>query len=120
MQKVIMNSSSLTLAVALALSPACIVEDSASFTVDNESDYVLLEVNLSPEDSFSWGQNLLGRDALFPGESITVDFVSCDYYDARVIDNTNLECVLPGLDLCFNDNVWVIDNRTLDVCAFGS
>jgi len=114
-----MTSSSVVLVLGLALTSACIVEGDSSFTVANESDYVLLEVNLSPEGSFSWGQNLLGRDVLFPGEAITVDFVSCDYYDARVIDDTNLECVLQGLDLCFDDAIWVIDNFTLDVCAFG-
>lgn len=114
-----MKISALAVFLCLAFAPACIVEGDSSFTVANESDYVLLEVNLAPEGSFSWGQNLLGRDVLYPGEAITVDFISCDYYDARVIDDTNLECVIAGLDLCFDDALWVIDNLTLDICAFG-
>ena len=109
----------LALVLALAATPACVAGGDSSFTVANESSYVLEEVNLSPEGAFSWGRNLLGGDVLFPGEALTVDFVDCDYYDARVIDNTNLECVLYGLDLCFDDALWVIDNRTLDNCAFG-
>jgi hypothetical protein len=106
------------LALVLPLAPACIIEDSASFTVANESDYVLFEVNLAPEDSFSWGRNLLRGDVLYPGEALTIDYIECDYYDARVVDDTNLECIIMGLDLCFSDSVWVIDNQALDNCAF--
>jgi hypothetical protein len=115
-----MTRSSITLAlVLLLLAPACIiVDDDSSFTVRNRSDYVLVEVNLSPVDAYTWGPNLLRGDVLFPGESLTVDFIECDYYDARVIDETNVECILFGMDLCFDDALWVITNSQLDNCAF--
>jgi hypothetical protein len=35
-----------------------------------------------------------------------------------VVDETGVQCELASLDLCFDDGLWVIDDFTLDVCAF--
>ena len=96
-----------------------VVSDDESITLYNESSYVIEDVYITERDTFDWGPNILGGDVLFPGESISVS-VSCDLYDVKVIDETGVECVLEGIDVCFGeDDGWVIDNATLDTCAFG-
>jgi hypothetical protein len=67
-------------------------------------------------DTVSWGPNLLGGDFLAPGEEMTIG-VDCDYYDARLIDEDNVECRVYDLDLCLNDAYWRIDNNTCSVFA---
>lgn len=64
----------------------------------------------------SWGPNLL-PDVLFTSEQLTV-LVSCDTYDVMVIDDRQRDCVLTDLDLCFADELWVIDNSTLRNCGY--
>ena len=86
----------------------------ATLTVANESDYVIEEIYLTEIDNPSWGRNLLGRDVLFPGEEMTLG-VSCDYYDALIVDEDGVECEVYDLDLCLNDALWVIRNRTCPV-----
>jgi hypothetical protein len=106
--------------LVLAALSACFVSadttGDSSLIIDNQSDYVIDEVHVAPVDSRSWGPNLV-PEALFPGESIEI-VVDCDVYDVLIVDELGIECVLAGIDLCFDSDVWVITNHTLDVCAF--
>lgn len=109
-----------TFALVVALSAGssgCIIVDDgdSTLTVRNRSDYVLVDIRVAPIDSLNWGSNLLRGDVLFPGEDIVVS-LRCDVYDVLVEDEDGFECVLFGLDLCFNNAVWRIDNLTLDFC----
>ncbi len=90
-----------------------VIEDS-SLVVDNQSDFVIEELYLTPNYSGSWGSNLLRGDVLFPDENITLG-VDCGYYDALVVDEDGVDCQLNDLDLCLNDAVWVIRNNTCSV-----
>lgn len=117
-----MNSSKLVLTFALlvaVLSGGCIVTDDSSLTIMNDSDYAIVEINLTPTDSSTWGRNLLGSEWLYPGEEITIDFIDCDYYDVRLVDDTYAECIIEDVDFCFDSDVWVITNYFLDSCIFG-
>ena len=77
------------------------------------------EVYLAEETDPSWGPNLL-PEPLFPGDELIITDIDCGTYDALVVDETGVECELSGIDLCLGDSDgWVIDNFTLDVCAFG-
>jgi len=38
--------------------------------------------------------------------------VACDTYDARLVDETGVDCQLRDLDLCLNDADWIIHNET--------
>jgi len=87
-----------------------------TITIDNSSTHVLTGVYVAPVDQISWGPNLL-PDVLFTGERITV-LVSCSTYDVMVTDDQQRDCVLGNLDLCFSDQLWVIDNFTLRNCGF--
>ena len=104
--------------LASAATSCVFVGDDASLTVHNHSSYVLTEVHLADVGDRHWGPNLL-PDVLFPGEDLVITDISCGHYDVMVVDETGVDCVLGDLHLCFDDESWVIDDFTLDVCAFG-
>jgi hypothetical protein len=108
-----------TVLAGLTLGAAgCVVTDDSSLTIYNESSYVLTEVYLAEETDPSWGPNLLPQP-LFPGDDLVIVDIDCGTYDVLVVDETGVECELSGLDLCLDDDGWVIDDFTLDTCAFG-
>lgn len=90
---------------------------SGTVTIDNASSYVLEEIRVTAVNSTTWGPNLLRGDVLFPDEQFTIA-VACNTYDVLIVDEFNRDCVLTDLDLCFSDQLWVIDNTTLRYCAF--
>jgi hypothetical protein len=97
----------------------CIIADSdSSLTIANDSSFAFVEINLSPVDSSTWGADLLGPDYLYPGEEITIDFIECDYYDVRIVDDTYAECIIYDVDFCFSNDVWVITDAFLNSCIF--
>ena len=101
------------------MSGGCIVTDDSSLTIINDSDYAIVGIYLTPTDSVTWGPNLLGSDWLYPDEEITIDFIDCDYYDVKLVDDTYAECIIPDVDFCFDNDVWSITNYFLDTCIFG-
>ena len=90
----------------------------SDFTVQNESDFVLEEIYVTPVDVFDWGPDRLGGAVLFPGESITIE-LACDLYDVLVVDELGTECMLFDVDVCFDDAAWIITNEDLAFCDFG-
>jgi hypothetical protein len=119
-----LSSRSLGLSLALLLTGAagCATDDDggggASLTIDNESSYSFIEINISPVNQTSWGSDLLGADILDPGDSFLVSEIDCDVYDIRLIDEDSDECVLTDIDLCFDNAVWQIDDAELAACVF--
>jgi len=87
-----------------------------TITIHNDSTHVLTGVYIAQADQADWGGNLL-PDVLYSNEQITV-LVTCDTYDVLVRDDLQRDCVLGNLDLCFSDQVWVIDNYTLRNCGY--
>ena len=97
------------LALTLLVS-ACIITTSedSSLTVVNESGYVLTELRVADYYDTYYGADLLGHDVLYPGEAIEI-WLDCGTYDVLVVDEYGVECELIGLDVCFDDAVWVIE-----------
>jgi hypothetical protein len=106
----------LTALTGLALA-ACGTTDS-TLTIDNNSSYTLIEINLSPTSAVSWGADLLGTNVLEPGDAFEVSGLDCNTYDIRVVDEDGDECILDSVDLCVDNAVWSIDNAALALCAF--
>lgn len=100
---------------ALSFGAGCTSEpiDDATLTVVNESDYAIERIYLTSVGSRSWGANLLSGDVLLPGEELVLG-VDCGYYDARLIDEDDVECIVQDLNLCLNDATWFIYNDTCE------
>jgi hypothetical protein len=79
--------------------------------VENRSDFSIVTLQVAPVGTSSWGPNLLRGDELLPDESIDLG-VACDTYDARLVDETGVDCELHSVDLCLNDADWIIRNET--------
>ncbi len=109
----------LTFLLTASLASGCIIvaDGDSDLTIDNASSYVIEDIAVAGSGDLDYSANLLGRDVLFPNETLTVQ-LDCDTYDVLIIDETRVSCELVGLDLCFDSAVWVIDNFTLDSCAF--
>ena len=105
----------LTIAALGAPLTACGDDDEASestLLVVNDSDFAIDELFITDVDASGWGPDLLADNDLEPGEQILVTDIQCDVYDVLLIDEEGVECQLLGLDLCFDDATWVIDNDT--------
>ena len=102
---------------------ACAAEDdtdptTSTLMIDNDSSYTLIEINLSPTTSVSWGPDLLGAEVLEPGDVLELSTITCNTYDIRVVDEDSDECILDSVDLCLDNAVWRIDDLELAACAF--
>jgi hypothetical protein len=112
-----MSKRVLMLGLAAASLAACGDSGDSEFVIANRSDFVLEEVHIAEVNDPSWGPNLL-PDVLFPGEDLVITNIPCGTYDVLVVDEFGASCELASNRLCFDSDVWVIDNVTLAVCAF--
>ena len=112
------RGASLALAALVALATAACSADS-TLTVRNDSSFTIVEINLSPEGESTWGADLLGGDVLAPGDALEVSAIECDVYDLRVVDELDSECIVLGVDLCFDDAVWALDDADFAACDLG-
>jgi hypothetical protein len=113
----------LFMSVAAALGSAAVAagctsgSSDASLRVENRSDFAIVELHVTPIGNSNWGPNLLRGDALLPGESVVLG-VSCNTYDALLVDDSGVDCQVNSIDLCLNNADWIIHN---DTCAvFGA
>ncbi len=90
----------------------------STLTVANRSSYWLDELYIAHVNDASWGPDLIAG-SLPPGSDVIIYDIVCGRYDVLVVDETGVECELANLDLCFDDDLWVVDDVTLDICAFG-
>ncbi len=79
--------------------------------VQNQSDFAITEIHVTSVGSTTWGPNLISGNVLAPGASLTVA-VTCDHYDALLIDEAGEQCTLHNVDLCSNNADWIIQNNT--------
>jgi len=117
-----MNLSSAAVSAVILVSTiagGCVVtpDRDASLTIKNNSSYLLTEVYIAETSQPGWGRNLT-PGYLYPGESVVAYGLPCSYYDVLVVDETQLECTLYDLYLCFSDGIWYVTDSTLYACAF--
>ena len=79
--------------------------------VQNQSSVAITEIHVTSVGSTTWGANLISGTVLAPGESLTVA-VSCDQYDALLIDEAGEQCTIHNVDLCFSHADWIIRDDT--------
>jgi hypothetical protein len=88
----------------------------ATVEINNKSDWDFHHFYLSPTDSDDWGPDQLGDHVLASGTSFELDGVPCDSYDVKLVDEDGDECVVPEVDICVQDQGWVIGNDDLLEC----
>lgn|SRR5512135_1239223 len=73
------------------------------FTFHNQSSKVVASLYISATNESKWGEDVLGRDVLQPGESTHIQFSGygdqCDF-DIKVVDANGAETVENGMNLC--------------------
>lgn len=78
--------------------------DPRDFTLVNNTGQVITEVYVSPSNLTDWGDDVMGRDILMPGETVDIVFQkftpgNC-LYDIKVITKEGSEGELSQVDLC--------------------
>jgi hypothetical protein len=102
--------AALAIMTTLAVQTPRALADERDFTLINGGRGVITHVYVSPAESNDWGDDVLGRDVLNPGESVFIYFTrftagSC-FYDIRVLgDGGASEAILRAVNLCGTDTV---------------
>lgn len=115
-----MKRAAVCLAGALAL--ACMFPGDAfaagksDVTVNNESEWAITHLYLSPIDEDEWGEDQLGDEVINTGESFTLTGIPCDSYDVKLMDEDGDECVVAEVDICGSDDEWTISDEDLLEC----
>ncbi|HEX2254591.1 MAG TPA: hypothetical protein VHQ65_15080 [Thermoanaerobaculia bacterium] len=89
-------------------------------TFVNKSSWDIYELYLSPSDDDEWGPDQLEEGVLESGGEFLLYSIPCDDYDVLLIDEDGDECILEEIDLCGDSEEWVITNKALLACEFGS
>jgi hypothetical protein len=78
--------------------------DQRDFNINNNSDYVLAHAYVSATVDPDWGEDILGREVLNPGEVWQVGFDRGDLntcvWDVKVVTQEGYEVKYPEVDLC--------------------
>lgn len=100
----------LAFAAFAAANPGVASADPRDFTLVNEHPTVTItHVYVGPSSSDDWGEDILGRDVLLPGESVFIYFErftpgDC-FYDIKVVYADGDEGILWAVNLCETDTV---------------
>jgi hypothetical protein len=105
-----------TIGIAAALLLATIPARAASVEIANQTDWDFHQFFLSPADEDSWGPDQLGDHVLESGTSFELDGIPCDTYDVMLVDEDGDECVVTAVDVCGQDQGWIINNDDLLSC----
>jgi hypothetical protein len=88
----------------------------ASVTIRNESNWDIYQLFLSSTSDSHWGHDQLGTQIIESGESFRLRRIPCDHYDVRIVDEDGDVCVLEGVRLCGDREVWSITDADLLAC----
>lgn len=88
-----------------------------TLTIDNDSDYAVHHLYVTPAHKVSWGKDWLGKDVLFPHEFAVLSGLNCDEYDIKLVDDEGDVCVVEDVDFCLQDAHWHLTNKELASCS---
>ena len=98
------------LALALVISSfSTAFADPRDFVLINNTGRILHQVYVSPSNVTDWGDDIMGRDVLMPGETVTITFAKFTqgdcFYDIKVITEDGAEGQLNQVNLCETNTV---------------
>lgn len=110
-------------AICLALVFACVFAAEANaagrksnVTVHNKSEFSIHHFFLSSSENEHWGPDQLGDDTINNGGKFTLTSIPCDEYDVKLVDEDGDECVVGAVDICGDNDDWVITDDDLLEC----
>ncbi|MXP65851.1 hypothetical protein E0493_21095 [Roseomonas sp. M0104] len=100
--------------LALAVSSVAHAQSALDFRLVNRTGYQIDEVYVSPASSSSWGDDIMGRDAVPDGSTVNVTFNprarTCKW-DLKVVYEDGDESEWEALNLCSVSKVTLFWNR---------
>ena len=88
----------------------------ATIIIENESDWDIHFLYLSPSASDEWGPDQLGDDVIISGSRYKLKGVGCNTYDVLIVDEDSDECILSQIPMCTGKEYWEIGNDLLLSC----
>jgi hypothetical protein len=99
----------LALLLNLGVSSTALADQRDFTLVNNTPGLVITHVFVSPTNVMDWGEDVLGRDVLPPGENVFIYFSRFDpascHYDIKVLAEGGNEGVLTEVNLCETETV---------------
>ena len=91
---------------------------STSITISNNtSNLEIRHVYLSPPNNDNWSGDKLGETPIGPGTSTTLNNVSCDSAEIKVIGEDQNGCFLYQVVACGGNATWTISNGATPDCG---
>ena len=108
--------------VCLAMgAPAAALAQSASFTIYNQSSWVIRYLYISSTSTTAWGVDQLGSETISTGgDSFTLTNIPCDSYDLKIVDEDGDQCVMNNIRMCGGAAAYTITSDSLLACISGS
>ncbi|MFA7428532.1 MAG: hypothetical protein WCZ23_00070 [Rhodospirillaceae bacterium] len=79
------------------------VAGNQDFSLTNKTGYQIDRIYVSPSNSTSWDEDVMGRDALANGEAVDISFDNSENtckWDLKAVYNDGEEAVWEGFNLC--------------------
>jgi hypothetical protein len=106
------------LGLAFAVVPAVAGAQSRTFKVNNDTQYTIEHVYVSPSGYPYWGEDQLGNKVLPPDYWFRMSVVP-GFYDVKLVDEDGDTCTLTGMDFRDGDT-WTMTDRLLVACELFS
>ncbi|MBV9925985.1 MAG: hypothetical protein JOZ96_13285 [Acidobacteria bacterium] len=89
----------------------------ASITIANNSGRTITHIYLSHQDQDDWGPNQLGEATIASGGTYTVNNVSWDQAQVKLVAEDGNGCFSYGVVSAASDSTWTITNDTAADCG---
>lgn len=97
-----------------SMTPKKEMRNASRIKIINKSSWDIDHIYFSPVDKETWGNDILGSDAILePNETITV-LVDCETWDVKFVAEDGAECIVADLDICEVEGTWTIDDIGCD------
>ncbi len=117
--KRLLSLSVSALAVALLATPtlsALAGKGDSTVTIVNKSKWDIHHLFISSVEDEEWGADQLGEHVLESGTAYELHGIPCDVYDVKLVDEDGDECEVAEVELCADEETWVINTKDLLDC----
>jgi outer membrane lipoprotein-sorting protein len=107
-----MKSLTIALALLLALLPAAALAEDYYVEISNETGYTIYYVYVSPDDSDSWEEDVLGKEVLMDGNSRRINLYGykSPIFDIKLVDEDGDSYTFYNVDVSKRDITATLDD----------